>query len=182
MLIFIFCALFASAASVVAETHEGGKTLEVIGGRPSPPTPFQVSIQNGSADCKEDSNYILQRLFVSPKYWANADNHRHWCGGIIVSSRIILTAAHCVYDIPVTRLSVVAGLTYIKDPPGSNRYCVYEVVSHYDYVDIPNRTSIGDLAMLLLKRALDFSNPALISIADFNTHFIEKEQTFNFTG
>ncbi|KAF2902672.1 hypothetical protein ILUMI_03513 [Ignelater luminosus] len=37
------------------------------------------------------------------------NNQKHWCGAILINSRIVLSTAHCTYQVPKENLTILAG-------------------------------------------------------------------------
>lgn len=67
---------------------------KIVGGdKTNTALPYQISLQ----------------LFSGGKY-------HHICGGTIGMADVIITAAHCVVDFPVSQLQVVAGEYDLSDP------------------------------------------------------------------
>ncbi|KAG9349643.1 hypothetical protein JZ751_028091 [Albula glossodonta] len=77
------------------------------------------------------------------------------CGGVIYTATWILTATHCLEDIDVKYLKVVAGEHNIDVDEGTEQVIqVAEMVLHKDYVV---KTADNDIALLRLEDPIQFS-------------------------
>jgi secreted trypsin-like serine protease len=86
-------------------------------------------------------------------------NDTYLCGGSILSSSWIITAAHCVYDNVGSSVTVYAGSTMLWSGTQSRK--VSQVIVHSKY----NVTGyINDIALLRLTSPLDMSDPAVAPI------------------
>lgn len=77
----------------------------------------------------------------------------HFCGGSIITTRTILTAAHCVNDITmVQRISIVVGTSNLTNQDNGYRYLVDRTVVHEQYKELQQ----NDIALVIVKQAIEY--------------------------
>ena len=85
------------------------------------------------------SSFDLPTEFLFQHPWVVAimrdqDNDIH-CTGSIISSKYILTAAHCMIDVDRSKLEIVLGAKNLKDPRNSKRGVIKKRISGYQLHD-----------------------------------------------
>ncbi|XP_049539082.1 trypsin delta-like [Anopheles darlingi] len=84
------------------------------------------------------------------------------CGGVIVSSTKVLTAAHCLYQQPITSITIRAGTTLRNSGGFLFNYLSYAVHSQYN-----STTFANDIAVITIKGTFDgFTNVGKILLQD----------------
>ena len=84
----------------------------------------------------------------------------HNCGGTLLDSRYVLTAAHCVYNVNPANLKVVVGLDAIDEFSDSQVYTAENYVIHESYQ--PTLFYNGyDIALIKLSRPVSMSNSVI---------------------
>ncbi|XP_053348809.1 plasma kallikrein-like [Clarias gariepinus] len=114
---------------------------------------------SGSANCGKSGNVRI-RIFGGsdattgewPWQVTLQRGTQHLCGGSIISSRWILTAAHCL-SLPYTQVSVRAGITKLSET--GTKYELENIIVHPNY----NKTSVeNDIALIKIKKPITFNN------------------------
>ena len=113
-------------------------------------------IANGEVGVIEDAPYLV----------ALSNEDGNFCGGAIIDSLHVLTAAHCVDDFD-RHFQVIAGRTHLSDGGGQVRD-VNHFVMPYEYEDA---LSGNDIAILELSNPLVFNDetvaPIALAVGDF---------------
>lgn len=86
-------------------------------------------------------------------------NHKHFCGGSILSSSWILTAAHCVSDMNASDIIIDAGSNKLDQHTQRRRAAK---IFSYPYFD-PD-TYVNDIALIRLSSPIDINDGTIAKI------------------
>ena len=122
----------------ISNTKPNLEDLRIINGVNAVPNswPWIVSIQSYSKELKKFD---------------------HICGGSIIYSKFILTAAHCVNsaDNTTNNTQIVVGVTDLTQAKNSDKYQVEKIYFNSNY---KSDESLNDIAVIKIKRPIKFSS------------------------
>ncbi|CAG4995466.1 unnamed protein product [Parnassius apollo] len=119
--------LFSAASSALSDKDGKEEWDRIVGGTKAP---------NGSAPYQ-----------VSLRYFGT----RHFCGASIITTRVILTAAHCVDRMKPHYLIAVVGTNQLNS--GGTLYPIRKIVRHEDY---DNQVIKNDIALVFTLMEIRF--------------------------
>jgi len=118
---------------------------KIVGGKPSSVSyPYQLSLQ------------------LNTTYGGLA----HICGASVVAESFFVTAAHCVKDMNITKLSVLVGTSNLKNTTSATRLLIDSCLIHPDYVKLNN----SDIALCHTQTPFVFSDS--IAAIDLSTEVV----------
>merc|ERR1712107_487775 len=139
----------------LAPNSGSGSGLTTAGSGSSVPGTCQCGIKGGAANSRivggqetEENEYPWQVALVSTGWW-----HYPWCGGTLISSTHVLTAAHCVYEKEASDIQVLLREHNTADSVIKTAD-VAEIINHPDW-DRP--TIDNDYAILRLAKPVKFN-------------------------
>jgi len=166
---------FRCQIAAVAPLTGSGSGAVAGSGAPGPvataaPGTCQCGVKGGAANGRivggqetEQHEYPWQVGLVS------RNGRTPWCGGTLISSTHVLTAAHCTVDEKPKWIKVLLGEHNIADSD-FNRVDVAEIINHPDY---NSGTTDNDYAILRLANPVTFTNevsPACLPADLSNTY------------
>ena len=121
---------------------------------------------NASCGCSS-STTLLTRIVggeaATQGSWSWAVSLRsygsHFCGGSIISSRFIITAAHCIDDITdLSGLTILAGSVTLIPSSSNKVYQTRSIAQIYKHSAYNSDTQINDIALLRLSSPLNMTS------------------------
>lgn len=79
----------------------------------------------------------------------------HFCGGSIISSTFILTAAHCTAGFTARQISIRIGTNYAGRKKSGETFKVKKIIDHPNY---DNETTANDISLLQLSKPITFKS------------------------
>lgn len=124
-------------------------------------TPYQVSLQldrSGKFGCEDHRSLkqILSLDYMGQGY-STHENATHICSAVIIHKYYLVTAAHCVKEIPIIQFaSIVAGTNDLQNVDDFNRYCIQpDPIIDKDFHE---PTLMNDLAIMKVTREIIFGD------------------------
>ncbi|XP_046143917.1 chymotrypsin-2-like [Osmia bicornis bicornis] len=135
------------------DIEEGFPATQIVGGHDAPEGkyPYQVSILHN----------------FSPS-----------CGGSIINSRFILTAAHCIYNKNSKSIKVVAGTNFYAPGRGGVTYNAESLIWHSGYNQYRN---LNDIGLIQVDKEIIFSSK-IQPIALAETYYVAAGEIVALTG
>jgi secreted trypsin-like serine protease len=101
----------------------------IVGGETSPEHyPYQISLQMASRG--GGGGFFF---FQQPR-----SNWSHFCGGSVLNENHIVTAAHCIQGFNISRMSVFAGSSDLREEERGSRHLIDDCQIHPEYVELNN--------------------------------------------
>ncbi|CAL4202489.1 unnamed protein product, partial [Meganyctiphanes norvegica] len=134
---------------------------------PAPVTPAPTEPPTAAGDCKCGRVNRLTRIVngqeteVLEYPWqagiVSYSGSRTWCGGSLINSKWVLTAAHCTDGASPSQIQVLLGEHTIYTTDGTEqRFDVSQVINHPSYITNPWNNG-HDISLLELSGEVDFS-------------------------
>lgn len=136
-------------------------------------------IFKGNYDNENQHRYFVSILRLEAK-----DHAEHICGGVIIDSRYVLTAAHCVHNVDKTKLLVRSGFGDNPDQPFLEKkiyHKVLKVMYPKDYHSSSCRSHQYDIAVIKVLRKFDLADDRNFQKAylpEYNSDYESEPATF----
>jgi len=107
-----------------------------------------------------------------------------WCGGTIIDSTHILTAAHCTIDVQPSQIQVLTGEHDTSDPVGDTVHNVKSIVNHPSYYVDASDTPYYDYSILTIdcNNEIDLTDKARAACLPESDAYEVSGAKFNVSG
>jgi secreted trypsin-like serine protease len=146
----------ASAAAIVCFLMLLVGAAQGAPSEPADPSPSAGRIVGGTVDDYKETKWIAALI--------RTDKHTQWCGGSLIASRYVLTAAHCTINTNRGQWTVRLG-SKRWDRGGVTR----KVDRITEYPNYNRRTLYGDLSVLTLSRPVSYRP---VDVVPSGTHYV----------
>lgn len=135
-------------------------TKKIVGGERAPiHYPYQLSLQV----------YTKNTALFAKEY-------SHICGASIINEYFVVTAAHCIVNQDISKLSLLAGTSNLNEESKGSRHPVLACLHHPDYKEL----NTSDIAMCKVK--IPFAYGPNVAKIDFDGTFVDGGVNCTLTG
>jgi secreted trypsin-like serine protease len=152
------------AADAAVKTRPIDRVLKQ--GEPPPETTDKIV----GGELADPGKFPFQVALIAASTAEGREQRGQFCGGSLIGTRWVLTAAHCIPDTTPEEVDVYIGSTVLPTGTGDTsgalgvRRSVERIIAHQSYDD---RTSDNDIALLKLREAApDQLRPAMPAMAE----------------
>jgi secreted trypsin-like serine protease len=141
---------------------------EPASGDPAPEDAGTIQPQVVGGDPVPDGRYKFVTALRDTTR-GNSVYQQQFCGGSLIDSDSVLTAAHCVEDVRAKQLRVSVGINSLKKPSQGQSRSVATITRHPQFTN-SNLSSRYDAAVLTLSRPVTNIAPATIPATTSNAY------------
>jgi trypsin len=162
MLAVMLAAVAGSAAFAAPQQPDQQQPGQQPGQQQEPPGPGIV----GGSNVPDSNKYpwIAAILDVNRKVPGGTDQNMFFCGGSLIDSDSVLTAAHCLNNVGNRYLRVVLGRAQLSSSGGEVRY----VSTWYKHPDYREGSYNNDVAVLTLDKPVTGITPVRVPLSTSN--------------
>lgn len=147
----------------------------------SHPVPPEIEELRSTCGTPNLHKRIVGGADANPTEWTwmaallRTDNGEYYCGGALISSRYVVTAAHCTIGFQATNITIRLGAYNMKEPTQEVKDILVSRIRRHP--DFQRSTYMNDIAVLRLKQAARFTEhirPICLPVRPGDTFFGKK--------